>query len=283
MRDTLLALDDSLPLTCSRAGTCCFDKAVWINPWEVACLAAARALTPRDFRDQLTVDGGIRLRVDEDDRLRCGQYDPSVGCLAHAGRPLACRLFPLARRREGEDVRYMHRGEAFPCLAGCPEVRDLPSLTVADYLRGQEVGAGEAAQDAYLEVMLELAEAALVLLLEGGLAKPVDDLARWRQLGRMTDDERAGVLPAGWFDALTVPQVEAPLDDPTFFVQQHFALLQGRSEAALAASQTPAALSDHCRVMMASSLHLGRSIGVDPVALAGRWITTAEQHLGPRR
>jgi len=279
--DTLLTLDDRLPLTCSRSGACCHDKAIWLNPWELACLAQARTCSPRAFRDGFTTSGGLRLRMVEEDS-RCSQYVGAGGCSVYARRPLACRLFPLGRRRERELTRYIHRGEAFPCLAVCPEVRDLPSLTVAEYLAGQQVTEGEAAQDAYLELTLDLAEGALALLLEGGLAASGDRLTlpRWRELGAMSDDDRAAALPAGWQDELTVPELEGPPGAPAEFVQRHRGRLQTRLGELLAAADTPEALRQACSLMMALSLHLGRSVGIDTNELAAHWIATARAHLG---
>ena len=87
---------------------------------------------------------------------------------------------------------------------------------MGEFLSGQGVAAGEVAQDGYVEVMLELAEGALVLLLEGGLADSNDHqvLHRWRELGSMSDADRAASLPGDWLDLLTVPELEAPPEDP---------------------------------------------------------------------
>lgn len=281
-KDTLLELGARLPLTCTRSGSCCHRKAIWVNPWELACLARAKRRTQREFRDRETTHGGIRLRVGTDAELTCGQYDPAVGCTVHAGRPLACRLYPLGRRREGEAVRYLHPGAAFPCLQGCPEVTALPALTVADYLAGQEGAAGEVAQDAYVELTLDLAEAALVLFLEGGLAASGDTgtLPRWLELGGLPDAERAALLPPAWLDALTIPELETSLEDPAGFAAEQLALLQSRPESSVAEPATPAELRATCQLLMASSLHLGRATGIDPRALSARWVATAKEQLG---
>ena len=61
---TKLTCTDNLPLTCSRSGTCCHGKTVRLNPWELACLAEAKELTPRAFRDRYCDFGGIDLRFD---------------------------------------------------------------------------------------------------------------------------------------------------------------------------------------------------------------------------
>jgi len=267
--DTILALDDRLPLTCTRSGACCHDKAITINPWELACLAREKGCTPREFRDRFTSHGGTRIRVDGPAPSTCSQLGPDERCTVHAGRPLACRLYPLGRRREKSVVHYLHRGTVFPCLLdGCPQVRDLPQLTLADYLAGQGVAAGEAAQDAYVEVTLNLAEAALVLLLEGGPAASGDreTLGRWRKLGAMPDAERAARLPGDWFDLLTVPGLDDVLDDPLEFARRHDELLEAQS-----------AIKDCC-LTMAASIHLGRSAGMAAKDLAEQWIAVAKQH-----
>jgi Fe-S-cluster containining protein len=111
---TKLTRTDILPLTCSRSGTCCHGKAVWLNPWELACLAEAKRLTPRAFRDQYCDHGGIRLRFDGAPGWKqlpaCSQYVPDLGCTVHSGRPLACRLYPLGRQRQGDELYYLYQG-----------------------------------------------------------------------------------------------------------------------------------------------------------------------------
>ncbi|MGC4120742.1 MAG: YkgJ family cysteine cluster protein [Myxococcales bacterium] len=281
--DTFLEPGDRLPLTCSRSGTCCHNKAIFLNPWELACLAREKGLTPKSFRQQFTVGGGLRLRMDDrSPKATCALYAGSTGCSVYLGRPLACRLFPLGRQRQGEQVVYLHRGQRFPCLAECPEVVGLPQLTVEEFLRGQQVRAGEAAQDAYLEVSLELAEGALVLLLEGGLVEHDDTetLIRWRALGELSDAERGTSLPPDWLDALTVPSLEAKQDAPQEFAARHFELLQ-EFEASLPEPEGLDALRERCCLRMAASLFLGRGVGSEAKALAERWIQVAVQHGAP--
>ena len=194
---TPVGLDARLPLTCSRAGACCHGNAVWLNPWELARLAAATGLAPAEFAARYTLDGGLRLAFDAPSRWRglpaCRLYGAEVGCTVHPARPLACRLFPLARERRGEAVAWTHAGDVLPCLASCPEVRALPALSVADYLAGQEVGPAVAAHDAYLELAQALADGAFVLLLDSGLAASGDrrTLRRWRALGAASDRSTA--------------------------------------------------------------------------------------------
>ena len=71
----------------------------------------------------------------------------------HLGRPLSCRLYPLGRQIQSEEIHYMFQGEEFPCLEGCPEVAELPLLSVEEYLNDQGTTKFEQAQDEYLELM----------------------------------------------------------------------------------------------------------------------------------
>ena len=276
--DTLLDGEDRLPLTCSRTGTCCHDKAIFLNPWEIACLALEKGCSATEFRAQFTSGGGTRLRMGDSARATCSQYDPSRGCTVYPGRLLACRLFPLGRQRRGETVGYLHRGAVFPCFNECPEVRDLPRLTVSEFLAGQGVERGEAAQDAYLDVTLEFAEGALVLLLDTDLVvSDRETLPRWRRLGAMSDAERAASLPADWLDLLLSPEITPNPSDPRAFVASHWELLQAR-EALLPTPDSTSALRDSSCLVMASALHLGRGTGIDTAALAEHWCEAARRN-----
>ncbi len=279
---TRLTADDALPLTCTRAGTCCHGKEVWLNPWELACLAAARGVAADDFRTQHTEAGGIRLSFSGapgwNGLPACSQYDSARGCVVHTGRPLACRLYPLGRERRGARVTYLHEGRRFPCLAGCPQVVALPLVRVADYLAGQDVAPGEAVQDAYLEVMQDLADGALVLVIDGGLAAAGDALVlpRWRALAKAGDGQRAEAIPAAWLDLLTVPGLRAGA--PMAFVQRHRELLQERAQQDFAGLHEAAALREAAALMLGLALHLGRSLGCATAPLAAGWIATAAEH-----
>ncbi len=283
MGRTLLSADDVLPLTCTRSGTCCHGKLVWINPWELACLATARAVPTAEFRQRWCVDGGIRLAfagaAGWKDLPACSQYDPARGCLAHAGRPLACRLYPLGRERQRDEVRYVHDGKRFPCLEGCPEVATLPQLRVADYLAGQATAAAESAQDAYLELVQDLAEGAFVLLLESGLSASGDrqTLPRWRKLGRMPANQRATTIGDAWLDRLICPDLVVDPEDPAGFIAAHASLLREAAQEFAALDRPDSVREAACR-MCALGLHLAQSLGVDPVALADIWIDTAKRN-----
>jgi uncharacterized protein len=281
---TIVHANDVLPLTCSRSGTCCHGKMVWLNPWELACLAQAKGLPTHTFRDQFTEFGGIRLRFNGAPGWKglpaCSQFDPERGCSVHTGRPLACRLYPLGRQLVGKKQQYIFDGEQFPCLAGCAEVKELPQMTVSEYLNGQRVDAGQLAQDAYLHTMQRLADGAFVLLIESGLAASGDKktLRGWRNHGQQHPKERAQQIPSEWRDRLLIPKLTSTIDHPQAFAEEHFQLLQQHAQSAFAHHHTQENLSQASCLMMAMALHLGRSLGSDPEQLVNRWILTAKKH-----
>ncbi len=281
-----VALDEQLPLTCSRGGTCCHGNRIGLNPWELACLSRARGLTPSDFRERFTSEGGVALRFDGPPDHRglpaCSQYlggdDP--GCSVHDARPLSCRLYPLGRRQQGDRTGYIHLGSTFPCLSGCPTVVSLPRRTVAAYLESQDVAAAEIAHDAYLEIMQHLADAALVLLLDSGLAKSGDRLTlrRWRELGAGPAELRVKTLGPAWLGRLTTPLIEVPLDEPAAFAARHHVALQAVAQDELASLSDHRSLREASSLMMAMALHLGRALGAESAPLAAHWIATARAH-----
>ncbi len=282
--ETAVALDSRWPLTCSRSGACCHGQVIRVNPWELACLAGARGLPAREFRDRYTVDGGTCLRMDGPPgwqaRPACRQFAPGSGCLAHPGRPLACRLYPLGRRRRPDGEEFFFRGSVFPCRESCPEVEPLPHLTVSEYLTGQGIAPGVAAQEAYLEIMAELAEGALVVLLESGLAASGDRtvLRGWRKLATLSPSRRAQNLPPGWLDRLTIPELTVPPESPAAFAQAHHRLLQEAAQAAFGALTAVPELRRACATMMSLALHLGTCLSLEPAPLVERWIASSTQH-----
>lgn len=279
---TILSLTDTLPLSCTRSGTCCHGKSVWLNPWELARLAAAKNIAPRTFRDRYCEFGGIRLRFDGaagwKNQAACSQYLPGKGCSVHVGRPLACRLYPLGRQRQGGRFQYIHRGSSFPCLEGCPEVVTLPQMTVAAYLAGQDAKPGEAAQDEYLELMQRLADGAFGLLLETGLAASGDKrtLGLWRELGSFPPEDLAKRLGHEWLDRLMLPDLGDGLGDPADFCRRHFEMLDGQAQSSFGALEDFDAVREASGLLMGLALHLGRGLGADPADLIGHWIGTAK-------
>jgi Fe-S-cluster containining protein len=281
---TILTLTDNLPLTCSRSGTCCHGKTVRLNPWELARLAEAKGLTPRAFRDQYCDFGGIQLRFDGAPGWRqqsaCSQYVPAFGCSVHVGRPLACRLYPLGRQRQGGELHYMYQGSVFPCMVGCPEVLDLPKLSVGAYIEGQATKRFEVAQDEYLELMQKLADSAFALLLESGLAESGDrqTLRLWREMGREEPEQLHDRLGTEWIDLLMIPELADGLPDPIAFSRRHHDLLFLKAQESFGTLDNVTDFRKASGLLMGLALHLGRGLGANPAELAEHWIKTAKEH-----
>jgi Fe-S-cluster containining protein len=274
-RDVHVNLDTVLPLTCTREGACCHGNHVRVTPWETARLAQEMGVTHAAFVDAYCDETRTALRFDGPPDLRglaaCRLYAPAHGCAAHAARPLACRLFPLARRLQGGHARYFHRGPAFPCTSTCKGVLNLPSMRVSDYLAQQAAETPELAQDLYLELIADLAEGALVLYLDGGLAATGDRraLRAWKRLGHTPLSAWRALLPPaweGWRDALVTPPL--PFDpDPRSYVTAHAQHLQAQAQEAFGALSDTDALLEAAMTMMALAAMTGHMVGADVAAL----------------
>ena len=75
-------------------------------------------------------------------------------------------MFPIGRQIQENKSTYFFQGTNFPCLNGCPEVTELPLLSVEEYLKGQNTQIFEEAQDAYLELVQNMADYAFIFLEE---------------------------------------------------------------------------------------------------------------------
>ena len=272
---------DKLPLTCSRAGACCHGNTVKLNPWELHALAISKKLPAREFRDSFTDFGGIQIKFNGklgwQDKPSCSQYIKGFGCSVHEGRPLACRLFPLGRQIQNNVVQYIYQGKEFPCVSSCPEVLNLPKLTVQDYLKGQNIDQYAIAQDGYLEVMENLADIAFELLLDTGLSKSGDKktIPLWRKMGQAPPQLIIKRLGTDWIDLLMVPDITINIEDSNSFVKQHFELLQVRIQEKVKILNSLKDFHDTSVLIMGLTLLLARSIGAEPEDLANHWADTA--------
>jgi Fe-S-cluster containining protein len=271
-----------LPLTCSRAGTCCYGNLVLLNPWEIYSLAREKKISPKEFRDRYTEFGGTKLRFNGSSSFKgkksCDLYVENFGCSVHQSRPLACRLFPLGRQIQNNEIEYIYEGETFPCLRDCPEVSLLPKLSVETYLQGQATEKFETAQDAYLDLMQNLADIAFELLLDTGLAQSGDTrtLPLWKRLGNEEPEVLANRIGKDWLDALMIPEISENCSNPITFVKEHTELLQIKIQELLESSITNDEFHRASVLMMALALHLARAIGANPASLALLWCETAE-------
>lgn len=284
MQNTLLRLTDSLPLTCSRSGTCCHGNLVRLNPWELIRLAGAKGMSSKAFRDKYTRESGSVLQFNglpnHTGKPSCGLYEDGLGCSVHPARPLACRLFPLGRQIQNGIAEYIHEGLDFPCLKECPEVLDLPKLSVEEYLVGQETALFEEAQDAYLEIMQNMADISFELLLDTGLSESGDTetLKAWKELGRMDMTALSKHIPAEWLDALMVPELEEQPGEVVGFIEAHNEFLNKKIQEVVNGLTTFDSIRETAQWMMALALFLAHAIGADAKGLSEHWIDIAKSH-----
>lgn len=284
MQRTKLSAQSILPLTCSRSGTCCFGKAVMLNPWELLCLSKQKKITPKEFRNQYCEFGGIRLRFngnpDKKGQLACSQYIENMGCSVHLGRPLACRLYPLGRYIQFNKANYMYQGDKFPCLNDCSEVLELPKLSVGEYIKGQEAVQFEKAQDEYLIIMQNIADIGFELLLDSGLAASGDTktLAVWRKMGNELPNLLAERIGQDWIDCLMTPEISDETLGPITFAQKHNDLLLLKAQEEFGNIQTLQELHKASVLMIGVALHLSRGLGADTKGISEHWIETAKNH-----
>ena len=272
---SVLAADDRLPLTCTRLGTCCHGHTILITPWELALLAKGLGLTTRVVRERFTI-GGTLLRSDGPvgthgpparQVAACSLYDTERGCTVHADRPLACRLYPLSRQGSAGTTTYRHSGEHLPCIDLCPTVTALPAQTVGDYLRGQELAAGESAHDAYALLATGLVHAAR------SIAEHIQSLDRTalvthlRETYALPPAERAARLSPAWYDRLTVPTVETGTGDPALFVATHGQVLATSLRNEFMVLTGDQALIRAAKLELTLAAHLAPAVGVDSASL----------------
>lgn len=284
MTNTIIDSTDKLPLTCSRRGTCCFGKQVLINPWELATLAMTKKMPVNEFIQQFCDSGGTRLLfngiVSKKGEYACSQYIDGFGCSLHAGRPLVCRLYPVGRRQQNNEVMYIYEGDQFPCINGCPEVTELPFMNIDEYLQGQQAGKFEQAHDMYLELMQGIADTAFALLLETGMTtdEMLYVLKIWTDLNNSTIDKLVETLNAEWRKLLIEPET-AYNNDPEVFTGQHATHIQSRIQQIFNNSQSTKDVQEASVNAFASALLLAFSLGVELRSLGEHWIKIAETNL----
>lgn len=278
MTVTLLNANDRLPLTCTRLGPCCHGHQVFISPWELARLAHGVGLTLRTFRDRHTDTGGTRLIANgppaahgppaHRGKPACTFFNQQAGCTVHPHRPLACRLYPLGRERHQGAIRYYHPGREFPCIALCPTVVDLPTLSVGEHLADQQITAPEIAHDGYAALAYGMIKAAAVIATQSPDVDAAALRTYFHTMNRLTPQARPTHIPATWLDLLTIPELPVPIDDPATFVAAHGQALVTAMQREFANSQRPSAFDDAARLHVILALHLGTTVGTDANVMA---------------
>jgi Fe-S-cluster containining protein len=250
-----------------------------LNPWEIACFSVTKKITPPEFRDLYTEFGGIQLlfdgKEDKKGQKSCSQYIAGFGCSVHEGRPLACRLYPLGRQIQFDKAEYIYEGTDFPCLTDCADVLNLPKMSVGKYLKGQKAELFENAQDAYLQVIQNIADIGFELFLDSGLAASGDTktLQTWKILGQETPELLAIRIGKEWMDALMIPEITE--DNPIAFAQKHNDLLLLKAQEQFGSISTLEELHNASVLMIALALHLAKGLGADTKGISEHWIATA--------
>lgn len=125
---------------CTRCNSCCVDKRIQVNPYEIARLARNRGVSTARARDTFTTAGALRQQEDG----RC-IFLGDQGCTVHADRPLVCRLFPLGRVIDAAGkVHFVPYPDRQAARGEFGEAG-----VIADYLEAQGATAFIAAADAY--------------------------------------------------------------------------------------------------------------------------------------
>jgi Fe-S-cluster containining protein len=121
---------------CNRCGLCCRNKVITLSPYDVIRIARAREISTGEAVDRYTTRRGSLLRFAADGR--CAALD-GARCSLHAGRPLACRLYPLGlERARATDAAYLERFVLLEPATGSLGAYG-ESETVAGFLDGQSV------------------------------------------------------------------------------------------------------------------------------------------------
>ena len=115
---------------CNACNRCCYGKAIRVGPYETLRLARRLHLTTTEFTARHTEAGGTVLNTQEDGA--CVFLGPR-GCTVHPDRPLACRLYPLARWVDADGTESFGHLEPHPQTAGIYGTAG----TVADFLESQ--------------------------------------------------------------------------------------------------------------------------------------------------
>lgn len=271
-----LSLDDHLPITCTRSGSCCHGHRIAITAWEIAVLARHLDLSQRQTRDRYTTSGATFLRFDAPHSSPgpnvCAFFRDDQGCSVHPARPLACRVYPLARRRQVERTFYTFAGDEHPCLARCPTIKDLPSQRLGDWLLQQHTAPGQSAHDAYGNLAWGMIVTAASIAATDGVDIDAITTECVRRVG-LSGDDRIPLMPPPWYDLLTIPELPVALDDAAAFVGAHARRLQ---QAIANDFALPPTLEEIALLVLTLAIHLSPCIGIDPTAAVAAFTEQAQ-------
>jgi uncharacterized protein len=158
-----------------------------VGPYEALRLSRRLGLSTTEFLARHTEAGGTVLQTRPDDRgcVFLGER----GCTVHPDRPLACRIYPLARWVAPDGDESFGHLEPHPQTAGLYGTQG----TVNDYLTSQGLAPYFAMGDRYGELYDRM-----VAVMER--LDPEEDTDRRTERRAAVDEMDAGTLATNWFD-----------------------------------------------------------------------------------
>ncbi|MCB2048392.1 MAG: YkgJ family cysteine cluster protein [Novosphingobium sp.] len=139
------ARSEAFGYQCNGCGGCCRGKAIQVNPYEAARLAAHLGIATRAFREGWTQRGEGALLAHKADNSCVFLTDE--GCTVHPERPLVCRLYPLGRVRRSDGNESFTHVMPVPGSAG----EYTQSGTIGDFVAVQDAQPFITASDAYAD------------------------------------------------------------------------------------------------------------------------------------
>ena len=124
--------DQPFSYTCNRCKRCCYGKRIPLNPYDLIRLGEVLHISTGELIEQHTEDG-IWLKVRSDVAGEPCVFLGEEGCTVHAGRPGACRVYPLGRSSTLEGDEHFALVQPHPQTAGVYGTAG----TMGDYLDRQ--------------------------------------------------------------------------------------------------------------------------------------------------
>lgn len=129
MQHRVLARSSPFSYECGGCGRCCHGKRITLSVYELARLAAARGTTTSEILAAHTAESGTVLRFGPNGCT----FLEGGRCSVHAGRPLACRLYPIGRYLAPDGQESFVEVEPHPETEGAYG----DAATIADWIAAQ--------------------------------------------------------------------------------------------------------------------------------------------------
>ena len=100
----------------------------------------------------------------------------------------------------------------------------------------------------------------------------------WKEYGSFLPDALAKKIGSDWLDILMTPNLNTENTNPENFAKAHFNAIQLKVQEEFGALQTNQEFHKASVLIMGIALHLARSIGANPEALAQLWCETAKSY-----